>query len=78
MIVRLRGSRGKLARNPCYNCIYAMRYEWDERKNWENQRKHGVSFELASRVFEDEDRLILLDRVDKTGEQRWLAIGTVP
>lgn len=55
-----------------------MRYEWDERKDRENQRKHGVSFEVASRVFEDENRLILLDRVDEAGEQRWLAIGAVP
>lgn len=54
-----------------------MRYEWDQRKNRENHRKHGVSFELASRVFDDENRLILLDRVDEAGEQRWLAIGAV-
>jgi uncharacterized protein len=28
-------------------------------------------------VFEDENRLIGLDRVDVTGEQRWHALGTV-
>jgi uncharacterized DUF497 family protein len=55
-----------------------MRFEWDERKNHENRRKHeGISFELASLVFEDEHRLISLDRVDETGEQRWLALGAV-
>lgn len=55
-----------------------MRYEWDERKNRLNQRKHeGISFEFAMLVFEDERRLISLDRVDETGEQRWLALGTV-
>ena len=55
-----------------------MRYEWDERKNRENQRKHGgISFELATLVFEDPDRLIELDRVDEAGEQRWHAQGTV-
>lgn len=53
-----------------------MRYEWDERKNRENQRKHdGISFELAALVFEDEFRLIIPDRVDEFGEQRWHAIG---
>lgn len=52
-----------------------MRYEWDERKNHQNQRKHGISFELAAEVFEDPDRLIGLDREDESGEQRWLAIG---
>jgi uncharacterized protein len=55
-----------------------MRYEWDKRKNHENQRKHGgVSFELASLVFQDARCLIELDRVDEAGEQRWHAIGEV-
>jgi len=55
-----------------------MRYEWDERKNLENQRKHnGISFELAALVFEDGRCLIGADRVDEDGEQRWLAIGAV-
>jgi hypothetical protein len=55
-----------------------MRYEWDERKNHQNQRKHGgISFELAALVFEDENRLIALDRVDQHGEQRWHALGAV-
>lgn len=55
-----------------------MRYEWDERKNLENQRKHdSISFELAALVFEDERRLIGIDRIDETGEQRWHALGAV-
>jgi uncharacterized protein len=55
-----------------------MRYEWDERKNRENQRKHeGISFELAMLVFDDERRVISVDRVDETGEQRWHAMGAV-
>ena len=60
-------------------CIYAVRYEWDEAKNAVNQRKHGgVSFELATLVFQDERCLVGLDRVDnRTGEQRWHAIGVV-
>lgn len=59
-------------------CIYNVRYEWDERKNRQNQRKHGgISFELAALVFEDEQRLIELDRVDETGEQRWHALGSI-
>ncbi|MGA7342979.1 MAG: BrnT family toxin [Terracidiphilus sp.] len=59
-------------------CIYKVRYEWDERKNRENQRRHdGISFELASLVFEDERCLVGVDRVDETGEQRWHAIGAV-
>jgi uncharacterized DUF497 family protein len=55
-----------------------VRYEWDERKNRQNQRKHGgISFELASLVFEDPDCLIELDRVDEAGEQRWHALETI-
>lgn len=55
-----------------------MRYEWDERKNQQNQRKHGgISFELAVLAFEDPDCLIELDRVDEAGEQRWHALGAV-
>jgi uncharacterized DUF497 family protein len=53
-----------------------VRYEWDERKNRLNQRKHpGISFELATLVFEDEFCLAAPDRVDAQGEQRWHAIG---
>ena len=56
-----------------------MRYEWDEAKNRLNQLRHeGISFELASLVFEDERCLIAPNRVDvETGEQRWHAIGAV-
>jgi uncharacterized DUF497 family protein len=55
-----------------------VRYEWDEEKNRRNQCKHsGISFELAALVFEDKLCLIGPDRVDKTGELRWHAIGEV-
>jgi uncharacterized protein len=55
-----------------------VRYEWDESKNRTNRRKHGVSFELATLVFEDEQCLVGLDRIDGiTGEQRWHAIGAI-
>jgi uncharacterized DUF497 family protein len=53
-----------------------VRYEWDENKDIENQRKHGgISFDLASSIFEDPYCLIYPDRVDEMGEQRWHAIG---
>ena len=28
------------------------RFEWDEEKNLVNQRKHGISFEEASTIFD--------------------------
>ena len=47
-----------------------MLYEWDENKNRLNQRKHGgISFQMAAAVFEDSYH------IDKTGKQRWHAIG---
>jgi uncharacterized DUF497 family protein len=54
-----------------------MRYEWGEAKNLRNQRRHdGISFELATLVFEDERCLVYADRIDsRTGEQRWHAVG---
>jgi uncharacterized DUF497 family protein len=54
-----------------------VRYEWGEEKNRRNQRKHGgISFELATLVFEDERCLVYMDRIDDhTGEQRWIALG---
>ncbi len=58
-------------------CIYSVRYEWDERKNEENQRKHGISFELAALAFEDPRCLISFDREDESGELRWHGIGAV-
>jgi uncharacterized DUF497 family protein len=54
-----------------------VRYEWDEVKDDLNQRKHGVSFELATLVFNDVNVVLRLDRVDEYGEQRWHAIGVI-
>jgi len=53
-----------------------VRFEWDEAKNRANRRKHGVSFELAQRVFDDPNALMLQDRIER-GEERWHAIGEV-
>jgi uncharacterized DUF497 family protein len=53
-----------------------VRFEWESAKNRQNQRKHGgISFELATLVFEDEWCLIGKDRIDNDGEQRWHALG---
>jgi uncharacterized protein len=53
-----------------------MRFEWDDRKARANPAKHGVSFELAERVFADPLHLSRQDRrVD--GEERWQTLGMV-
>ena len=50
-----------------------LRFEWDRRKNSENKRKHGVSFEEAQSVFYD-DRAILIDDPDEDDE-RFVLLG---
>lgn len=50
-----------------------LRFEWDERKNTANQRKHGVSFEEAQTVFYD-DRALLLEDPDEA-EDRFVLLG---
>ena len=41
-----------------------MRVEWDLAKDIENKKKHGISFELASYVFADPNRLERFDRAE--------------
>ncbi|MYZ43887.1 BrnT family toxin [Schauerella aestuarii] len=52
------------------------RFEWDAAKAVLNLRKHGVSFELAMRVFADPFALTGPDRVVGR-EQRWQTLGLV-
>jgi uncharacterized DUF497 family protein len=54
-----------------------VRFEWDEEKDAANQRKYGVDFESATRVFADPDYVLREDRTDEGGEMRWHAIGIV-
>ena len=53
-----------------------MGFLWDERKNRTNKRKHGVSFDTASQVFDDPFHLTTQDR-EIEGEARWQTIGMV-
>jgi len=47
------------------------------RKDAANQRKHGVGFESAARVFADPDYVLGKTDTDEGGETRWHAIGLV-
>ena len=38
-----------------------MEFEWDENKNRINKEKHGLSFEVAVHVFNDDRRLEFFD-----------------
>ena len=50
-------------------------FEWDEAKNHENQRKHGVSFYEAQHAFLDEDRVIAEDFSHSQQEKRYYCFG---
>ena len=55
-----------------------MTFEWDEKKNAINKKKHGISFEMAVRVFLDEKRVEKLDLEHSTlEEERINIIGRV-
>ena len=41
------------------------KFEWDEEKSESHFRKHKLSFDTASRIFDDPD---LLDEIDETME----------
>ena len=51
-------------------------FEWDERKDASNYRKHRVLFETAALVFDDPELVLWQDR-EIEGEERWQAIGKV-
>jgi len=49
-------------------------FSWIESKNHANRKKHGISFEAASLVFDDPLHISRLERIED-GEQRWQTIG---
>ena len=57
--------------------VYALKFEWDEEKNLLNQQKHGISFEVASYVFSDENYIEMYDFEHSIEEDRFIAIGLV-
>jgi uncharacterized DUF497 family protein len=53
-----------------------MKFEWDENKNQQNIAKHGVSFDIACRIFEGFTLGSIDDRHDY-GETREISIGVI-
>ena len=52
-----------------------LRFEWDAHKATANVKKHGVSFDEAKSVFQDE-RAKLIDDPDHSGdEDRFVLLG---
>ena len=52
-----------------------LRFEWDEAKNRESQRKHKVSFEEARTVFYDEDAIEFFDDDHSGHETGFCCLG---
>jgi uncharacterized DUF497 family protein len=62
-----------------YNAVNedaVLNFEWDPAKAQSNLAKHGVSFELAARVWDDPLHVVIFDRLED-GEHRWHAVGLV-
>ena len=51
-----------------------MEFTWDEAKAKANLAKDGVSFELATLIWDDPLHVVIPDRIE-AGEERWHAIG---
>lgn len=52
-------------------------FEWDGRKDAENQDKHGVPFALAQYAFADPKRVIAEDAAHSGQERRYFCFGRV-
>jgi len=50
-------------------------FEWDERKNSANRKKHGVSFDEAQSAFYDENARVLCDPEHSEEEDRFVLLG---
>ncbi len=52
-----------------------LRFEWDEKKNAANRRKHGVYFEEARTAFLDENARVIPDPEHSSDEERFVLIS---
>ncbi|MDM3858726.1 MAG: BrnT family toxin [Aphanizomenon gracile PMC644.10] len=54
-----------------------MELEWDEHKNQQNQKKHGLSFEEAQEIFQGIVFTSIDERFDYDEEIREITIGAI-
>ena len=52
-------------------------FKWDNAKDRQNQKKHGVSFALAQFAFLDKNRIILEDLEHSEHEKRYYCLGKI-
>ena len=53
----------------------ALKFEWDERKNHGNFRKHGIWFEEAQTIWTDSAAIEFFDPEHSVHEERFVRIG---
>jgi len=53
-----------------------LKFEWDEKKDKSNTKKHGVSFEEARTAFYDEYAIQFFDPEHSQSEDRFLLLGS--
>ncbi len=54
-----------------------VKFEWDEKKNLLNIKKHKISFEKALHVFTDNNALIMKDDDLSYTEERFITLGSI-
>jgi len=52
-----------------------IEFDWDEKKNKANRKKHGIWFEEAQSVFDDVHGRLFLDSEHSDHEDRFILIG---
>ncbi len=50
-----------------------MKFEWDDNKSISNKEKHGIDFETAKGLWQDENRVEIT--APHPIENRWIIIG---
>ena len=62
-----------------------MEFEWDEKKSRANKSKHGIDFNAATKLWNDQDRIEIQTNfpaenrnalIGKIGDKLWTAIFT--
>ena len=52
-----------------------IKFAWDSAKAASNAKKHGISFEEAKTVFDDDNARLIADPDHSDGEERFVLLG---
>lgn len=55
--------------------MQGLTFEWDDRKERANIKKHGLSFEEARTAFYDENAIVFFDPEHLEDEDRFILLG---